>query len=137
MLKHGNISRIPCRCFRLDVFWLVSLIFPPSRFNQWLMGGFTDLTAARPRSNLTNFRFQTKFTKNVLEITRLSSRKSFLFYRPALALLQSAICFIKKYKSKNVGLAAKCFVRKLRHRRKISDFLRKIIFSLHKIDILF
>ena len=30
-------------------------------------------------------------------------------------------------------LAAKCFVRKLRPRRKISDFLRKIIFSLHKI----
>jgi len=103
------------------------------------MGGFTDLTAARPRSNLTNFRFQTKFTKNVLEITRLSSRKSFLFHRHALALLQSAICFInnKNINLKNVGLAAKCFVRKLRPRRKISDFLRKIIFSLHKIDILF
>ena len=68
--------------------------------NQWHIGGFTDLTAARPRSNLTNFRFQTKFTKNVLEITRLSSRKSFLFYRPALALLQSAICFIN---NKNIN----------------------------------
>ena len=72
------------------------------------MGGFTDLTAARPRSNLTNFRFQTKFTKNVLKIPCLSSRKSFLFHQPAFAL-QSVFCFIsnKNINLKNINVVCK------------------------------